>query len=558
MPMKHNKTTAKRFLKLIASTRKEDVQCSFACGQYGDTRVVAISRRKPTTVRSQLENMPWEGPEVEKKGKRPLEVKHLAFGIAKLEGTNLIIRCKKPMGAEGLAKAFRIYFKTNFKLVPLWGKVISKHMSDAAEENFAALPDDENLELISDEELERLQAETAHIEEDEAVDDWEDAFQPEDGSAEEKDNDHDATAGPQSNLPAPLREQIRGEVQKVAENALRVADSIGLPRRAELGDLVAKLAGWLERMLAATPADQREAVLYNTLARLTLDLAKVEALRDIQYVEKRSKAPAAENKEKRGEHDSKKENEILNGRINLSELRKDKLDPDEVVDVLFRYGVSEVTRRNLPYDVARATFQKIDKIVRSSWPKTTGAELVLAIDRLQKVIHAAFADDGRLINYLSLEKHKKDLATTPATGDGSIIPPVISEWKVVHSQARSQVHEIMEAAEATVRTWDPMMTIKKLGGSWAQVDNIFIQVAEEELERELLAIMGKVGDERAKAIEQAEATVEANLDWLNGNNIVALLDEPPFEGVPSGQVGAVLRNGLKGVAAVLSQLKVAA
>lgn len=170
MALKHNKATAKRSLKWIASSSREGVQCGFACGQYGpDMRVVLADRYPPSTMRSRLEKMEWDGPALSNKKR---DFAPMTTGIAELSGSTLVIRCKKQASAAALAKACRIYFKQTFKLTPPWSKVVAKRLTDADEKAFVELPGDDG--LITDAELEQLQAAAPQVDEDSAEDDWDD------------------------------------------------------------------------------------------------------------------------------------------------------------------------------------------------------------------------------------------------------------------------------------------------------------------------------------------------------------------------------------------------
>jgi hypothetical protein len=587
MVMKHNHTTAKRFLKLIASTRQGDKKVSFACGQYADTRVLLISRKRPKTARSLLPGMLWDGPHLQnvKKGQ---EVKALTHGIIDLEGTTLTVRCVKHMGAAGLSKVFRLYFKKNFKLTPPWSKIHCKKMSEADESAFVEL-DEEDGDPLGDHELEALQLSLRDVESDELVDDWDGADQPaadDDGSLAASDGEETDREDAARVLNKDPKESLlgdNGEVQlrSVVANGLRLADLIGLPDRPSEDDLFAKLTVWLNRMLVATDNAQREATLWNALARLTLALSSVENFHDIQHIEKSKKGP-----DKPGNHTEPvtdaagEDGKILDGRIDLAEITTDNVSPEEVVDALLEYGVAEVRRRLLPYDPEHAVFDKIDKIVRSGWPREAGEAQLKAIERLKAALQSAFIDDGRLIHYLGLEKYK---INPPAYGskkmeadellppyssevlpsydgnevadlENATIPPAITAWKQAHTDAKVQVDSIKAAVEKFLEKENSTSGVAALGGSWAKVENVFLQVDVDKLAQELQAVVGKVGSARLDAIKRASATVDANIAWLTSNEIVRFLDNPPFPEVQSGMVGLRLQDGLKGVAAALNQL----
>jgi hypothetical protein len=183
-------------------------------------------------------------------------------------------------------------------------------------------------------------------------------------------------------------------------------------------------------------------------------------------------------------------------------------------------------------------------MVGSGWPKEDGdAEgKRKAVQRLVAVVQQMFAKDDQLIGLLGFKK------ADTADGDNlvaSLVESIKEMWEAHRNAAIQQKDEVKRRVNQIVK-------VEALGGTWRHVDDIFLQI-DNEVADQLAAIIGQEGDARVKAVEAAADTVRVNLGYLSGNNIVDLLDNPPFD-VGQGAVGETLREGLDGVSKGLDRI----
>ncbi|TSD89902.1 hypothetical protein FFK22_005150 [Mycobacterium sp. KBS0706] len=558
----HNKARAKKSVAWIEETQRNGAECCIALAHLGfeGQSVALVMPSGLSGLTKKLQVMDYEGkPKKITTKKEKDQYKLIAIGLAKLGPDNVLnVRLKKG-SAQSLHKGLREYFRGGFGLEVPYDSIGTETNLPEDQENLFAQTEAENQLKFSSEETETDQpasaaeqpippvgkdpdsdSEGSPILTPTASEAGDDDVPEEDlmeGVEESESEDEDDEDNPLSDE---LKQGIATASATIAGHALSLSREIGVGQKAELGPLTDKIAAWLEDMLAGLSPEEREMRLHNLTSRLLLMLAYPENLRNLQYVDA---APAAGD----GDQDKPGREKLLVNGIDLDNVSTDDLNPEEVTESLFKLAKARAQERLLPYPLNQASPDRIAGMVASGWPKEDGdAEgKRKAVQRLVAVVQQMFAKDDQLIGLLGFKKNDA------ADGDNlvaSLVESIKEVWEAHRNAAIKQKDELKQKVQQIIGT-----RVENLGGTWGHVDDIFLQI-DGEISDQLAAISGQEGDARAKAIDAAADTVQTNLSYLDGNNIVDLLDNPPFD-VGQGAVGETLREGLTGVSDGLKRIE---
>ena len=558
----HNKARAKKSVAWIEETQRNGAECCIALAHLGfeGQSVALVMPSGLSGLTKKLQVMDYEGkPKKITTKKEKDQYKLIAIGLAKLGPDNVLnVRLKKG-SAQSLHKGLREYFRGGFGLEVPYDSIGTETNLPEDQENLFAQTEAENQLKFSSEETETDQpasaaeqpippvgkdpdsdSEGSPILTPTASEAGDDDVPEEDlmeGAEESESEDEDDEDNPLSDE---LKQGIATASATIAGHALSLSREIGVGQKAELGPLTDKIAAWLEDMLAGLSPEEREMRLHNLTSRLLLMLAYPENLRNLQYVDA---APAAGD----GDQDKPGREKLLVNGIDLDNVSTDDLNPEEVTESLFKLAKARAQERLLPYPLNQASPDRIAGMVASGWPKEDGdAEgKRKAVQRLVAVVQQMFAKDDQLVGLLGFKKN--DIAD----GDNlvaSLVESIKEVWEAHRNAAIKQKDELKQKVQQIIGT-----RVENLGGTWGHVDDIFLQI-DGEISDQLAAISGQEGDARAKAIDAAADTVQTNLSYLDGNNIVDLLDNPPFD-VGQGAVGETLREGLTGVSDGLKRIE---
>lgn len=553
----HNKARAKKSRDWIEETSRNNAECCIALAFIGkaDQPVALVMPAGLNGLSNKLKNMSYEGKPDKIDVKKDKDFKLVALGLVRLdqEGT-LNVRLKKG-SAKSLGKGLKEYFKDGFGIPVPYNSIAPEVALPEDQENLFGQTEAENQQKFSSEEADvdpqaTLAEQPAPAGGQDADSDsdgspvltpeaslaGDDDLPEEDGTEGVEESDSDDVEEDEA-LSDELKTGIATASATIAGHALSLSRQIGVERKAELGPLTDKIATWLEDMLAGLSPEEREMRLHNLTSRLLLMLAYPENLRNLQYVKT---APADD-----GEQDKPAREKVLVNGIDLDSVSTDDLNPEEVTESLFKLAKARAQERLLPYPLNQASPDRIAGMVASGWPKQDGdAEgKRKAVQRLVAVVQQMFAKDDQLIGLLGFKKAET------ADGDNlvaSLVESIKEMWEAHRNAAIQQKDEVKRRVNQIVK-------VEALGGTWRHVDDIFLQI-DDEISSQLAAIIGQEGDARSKAIEAAAGTVQTNLGYLSGNNIVDLLDNPPFD-VGQGAVGETLREGLEGVSKGLSRIE---
>ncbi|MGL4968480.1 MAG: hypothetical protein ACRC67_45125 [Inquilinus sp.] len=572
MPKPHKEAQARNFLKLIKSTLGKkndagtDLRCCFAAGAFrlgkpDETSVLVVRLVGLESLESTLKKMAYDNKKSGRKFKSSDPVKGEVLGWARYDGTNIRVDLKE--GSDSKAKKRIQGYFDDFEIG--YPKVrIDDPLSEAQKSGLEAIQEDNrnHFNMAEDDVLgEEGGADPQDVAAEQpspAVGDDADSdaegspiLTPQASEAGDDDvPDEDLMEGVEESdsedeeddeaLSDELKQGIATASATIAGHALSLSREIGVGQKAELGPLTDKIAAWLEDMLAGLSPEEREMRLHNLTSRLLLMLAYPENLRNLQYVDA---APAAGD----GEQDKPRREKLLVNGIDLDNVSTDDLNPEEVTESLFKLAKARAQERLLPYPLNQASPDRIAGMVASGWPKEDGdAEgKRKAVQRLVAVVQQMFAKDDQLIGLLGFKKNDT------ADGDNlvaSLVESIKEVWEAHRNAAIKQKDELKQKVQQIIGT-----RVENLGGTWGHVDDIFLQI-DGEISDQLAAISGQEGDARAKAIGAAADTVQTNLGYLDGNNIVDLLDNPPFD-VGQGAVGETLREGLTGVSDGLKRIE---
>ena len=556
----HNKARAKKSRDWIEETSRNNAECCIALAFIGkaDQPVALVMPAGLNGLSNKLKNMNYEGKPDKIDVKKDKDFKLVALGLVRLDQEGVLnVRLKKG-SAKSLGKGLKEYFKDGFGIPVPYNSIAPEVALPEDQENLFAQAEAENQQKFSSEEGEVDQPQGVAEQPGPAVGQDADsdtegspALTPEasvaggddvpeedlmEGVAESDSEDEEEEED--EPLSDELKQGIATASATIAGHALSLSRQIGVERKAELGPLTDKIAAWLEDMLAGLSPEEREVRLHNLTSRLLLMLAYPENLRNLQYV--KTTPPDAD-----GEQDKPGREKVLVNGIDLDTVSTDDLNPEEVTESLFKLAKARAQERLLPYPLNQASPDRIAGMVASGWPKEDGdAEgKRKAVQRLVAVVEQMFAKDDQLIGLLGFKK------TDTADGDNlvaSLVESIKEVWEAHRNAAIQQKDEVKRRVNQIVK-------VEALGGTWRHVDDIFLQI-DGEISDQLGAIIGQEADARSKAIAAVASTVEVNRGYLSGNNIIDLLDDPPFD-VGQGAVGETLRQGLAGISDGLKRIE---
>ncbi|MGO4124318.1 hypothetical protein AB4Z01_07940 [Inquilinus sp. YAF38] len=559
----HNKARAKKSRDWIEETSRNNAECCIALAFIGkaDQPVALVMPAGLNGLSNKLKNMNYEGKPDKIDVKKDKDFKLVALGLVRLDQEGVLnVRLKKG-SAKSLGKGLKEYFKDGFGIPVPYNSIAPEVALPEDQENLFAQTEAENQQKFSSEEADvdphatvaeqpgpaggqdaDSDSEGSPILTPEAGVARDDNLPEEDGTegVEESDSEDEEDDGDKP-LSDELKTGIATASATIAGHALSLSRQIGVERKAELGPLTDKITAWLEDMLAGLSPEEREMRLHNLTSRLLLMLAYPENLRNLQYVKT---TPPADD----GEQDKPAREKVLVNGIDLDSVSTDDVNPEEVTESLFKLAKARAQERLLPYPLNQASPDRIAGMVASGWPKQDGdAEgKRKAVQRLVAVVQQMFAKDDQLIGLLGFKK------ADTADGDNlvaSLVESIKEMWEAHRNAAIQQKDEVKRRVNQIVKVED-------LGGTWRHVDDIFTRI-DGKISDQLAAIVEQEGDDRSKAIQIVEGTVQANLSYLEGNTIIGLLDNPPFD-VGQGAVGETLREGLDSVSKGLKRIETTA
>ncbi|WP_075291376.1 hypothetical protein [Pararhizobium arenae] len=557
---KITKPLALQSLKIAVFSEMKRTYVSFVCGPQGpeNSNIFVMSRKNIQTVKGQARQLVWD--------KEKSNFKPIAYGACRLENGTLYIRTDgNGRGAASVvAKAAQDYFKKKLKITPPWGRVV-KEDEPIVEDLFLSDSADETVDLIGDLEIQSLVADAEATFGDAVTDsdgnetlDESDSGSEDGGSSDGERSESDSRDGdeqvPESGpkLDAHLEAEIKTQLEAIVKTLLAVSTAIGLKIDSSEADIIAKLFGWLERMLAGlSPAEQAEAAA-NWLSRLQLAISSsTQAMRDSTVVAgKNSSSTEDDEVLESGEEKTVADDSKTIPGVDLNNLTTDKLNDDEIVAALFNKAVEMLGDAGAEYDMSSASNGEASKFVKTNKVRLNATDATEVIRTMFALLEQSiFQTRDGLVRFLRLKR----LGVSEAS-QVSDIPEWIAEWKAAHASAVEQVEGVKDAAEKALKEEDESMSVAKLGGTWKYVDDIFVQVDVAEVEAELDNVHKASNDNRAAAIEKASATLQASLSWLSENNIVDLVDNAPFDGAEA-TVGATLGGSLQGLLERLSSLQ---
>ncbi|WP_225769737.1 hypothetical protein [Inquilinus sp. Marseille-Q2685] len=577
MPKPHKEAQARKFLALIKATHGKtneagtDIRCCFAGGAYkagkpDETSVIIVRPVGLESLEMTLKKMAYDNKKSGKKFKSSDPVRCEVVGWLRYDGSNIRVDLKE--GSDSKAKKRISEYFDDFGIGH--PKVrIDDALTEEQKSGLAAIQEENrNYFNMADDDVDGDEAgsdqQAGAAEQPASIDGDSDtegspiltptASEAGDDDVPEEDlmenvvqsDSEDEEEGDEP-LSAELQSGIATASSTIAGHAISLSRQIGgVGQKAELGPLTEKISAWLEEMLAALPPEEREMRLHNFTSRLLLMLAYPENLRNLQYVD--------DDKPETDEDKPGRETVMVNG-IDLDSVSTEDLTQEEVTQSLFNLAKVQAKQRQLPYPMNQASPDRIAGMVASGWPEEeddTGgkrraedvaADKRKAVQRLVAVIQQMFLKDESLIGLLGFKK------TETAKGDDlvtSLVESIKEVWEAHRNAAIKQKDEVKRRVNQIVK-------VEALGGTWRHVDDIFLQI-DGEISDQLAAIIGQAGEGRAKAIQAVAETIQTNLGYLDGNNIVDLLDNPPFD-IGQGAVGETLRSGLAGVSAGLKRIE---
>ncbi|SNB74716.1 hypothetical protein SAMN07250955_11230 [Arboricoccus pini] len=554
MAFKLTKEIAKKSLMTLLATRGEGKSpCAIAIAHDRKLNkyVFVATRKAMASARSDAGRaFEWAGGNpgyIDAKGKE-LKFPVLLHGLAKLDGSTLTVRAAKSM--PGLVQKAAVgFFKTGNKLVKPFAKVHTLPLTDADTDNYNVLEDDDPSAEVDD--FDKVMSEFA--EETSVADDDVDevstsaeAAEGPDANGDDGDTDQDEEekriAAAKAQLSESLRAKVQSEAARVAEHVIRISGIIGLPSRTTVGDLAAKLAGWLVQILAATPEAERENRLITFMQQLTLALCRAENLRDVQYTKKSNAATKTAGAEKADKADST----ILDGRLDLEDIETEAPSIEDVVQELFSQGMELARQRELPH-LDAANDLEIDQMVRANWPAEQGDKRLEVIRKLCANVSASFASDDRLALYLGLGRN------TPLAPEDIFIPPTLRTWDLALGRAESDLNTLKSDVQSALQAEDPSWSVEALGGNWDKVEDLFRGLNTARVKQAVRAIKGTRGSQRNDAIALAEQEVAAAQSYIAGSHVAMLLAQAP---IGSGDyVAPHLTHGLREMSDSLAQAR---
>ncbi|MBB4436572.1 hypothetical protein [Rhizobium esperanzae] len=527
--MKHNRTRAKKFLQLIDQTKnRADLEFCFAVGTVGDLRkpAVLVSKKKLNGLAQTLKNMPFEDDEDSSKENFSL----LRRGTGRMNENGVILVKLADGGKAGfpqVQKVMKKYF-VNFRM---------------------RLPDMQEAGILTEEDIQQFEMNAEENSQFLPPDDSEEFNRPmtaldsaegnSAGSVEETEERSKREGGAEllEQLLPEVKEGIAAAAATISNHAVSLSAQIGAGQTAELSHLTTKIADWLQRVLAATPPEEQEATLHNFAGRLLLMLAYPENLRNLQYVDDMPDGAG------QGETNGDRREEVVVNGIDLNRVPTGALDQDEVVESLFRLIKAKAQERQLSYPLENANSERIAKIVSSQWPKELGdaARRRAVVERLIAAVVPRLGNDDQLLVLLGIADQPERTKSIENS-----VESIIAIWQAHLDTALTLRDEVKSKINR-------MVDVEARGGTWRYVDDIFLQFGGE-LSDQLSAITERNGEALSSATERVRTTVQKKLDYLNGSDIVAMLDNPPID-IGPGTIGQTLREGLAAITDGLKRIE---
>ncbi|WP_105374999.1 hypothetical protein [Neorhizobium huautlense] len=531
MAKAHNRQRAQTFLNVIERTKgRVDVEFCFAVGTIGDPEkaVVLVSKSGLNSLAGTLKKMPYENG---KDSGKANDFALLRRGTGKMNEDGIILLRLARGGKAGFQQVNRRmkeYFKGFGLKLPQMQEAGVLTEEDVRQFEVTATKNSQYLPADDNEEFKQPMNTGKDAE-----------GSPAERVTKEEGLDQSEAAGEQQCLSDVLKRGVATAAATISNHVLCLSEQIGAGKTAELTPLTKKVGGWLEQMLAETPSDEQEAKLHNFTSRILLMLAYPENLRNLQYVDETADGVGQD-----ATHGTGPEEVAVNG-IDLNRVPTNTLDQDEVVEILFLLAKAKAQERQLPHPLEKANSEKIAMIVSSQWPKEDGdtARRREIVERLISVMEQRLGNDDQLIALLGFKLGDQPKGNEPAVG---LVESIRATWEERLEAASTLRDEVKSRI-------NQMVDVEGNGGTWQHVDDIFLQF-NGELSDQLTAIIEQEGEAMSNAIERVEATVQTKLSYLDGNAIVALLDNPPID-IGPGTIGQTLRDGLADVINGLKRIK---
>jgi hypothetical protein len=555
--VKITKALVRKSLKVIAFSEAEGKYVSFVWGMLDGRDVFVASRKGVQAVRSEANQLEWPEKLDKKQKDKDKGWKLVALGACKLEGSVLKVTGvgDKPLKGSPtqIRNGARQYFKNQHKLGLLWTDVVRDLDVTVSEDEFldAAVPD-ETIGLISDEDLDGAmvyafnkygdgpqiadEADNEATDVQHNADGWDGETIVGDDLPEAQVGDDTLEAKKEGPRPEPrldpaLSSQITEALEGIVTTLISVAQSIGLPLGGGHADIVAKLSGWLERILLALPPEKREAAAVNWLARLQLAInSSTQSMRDASVASPTKTQPSSPASEQEDKQQSDEEDgKIING-VDLNDLTTDELDADEVVRAVFEKALESLRKAAPEYDPSAATDANIRKMVDGVLARLKGVNTSDAISRMFETVKNAFQNREILFRYLGLPDvaPERAVVSTPIVPGRDAIPTWIATWRAAHGRAVDTVQKLKADAERALEMENRNWSVASLGGTWARVDDIFKQVDLDEVVQELQAVEEANEANLSITAQSAIATLRTSIEWLATNEIINLIETNPF------------------------------
>ncbi|MER8383769.1 hypothetical protein [Mesorhizobium sp. M1405] len=519
MSQVHSAQMAQRFLSVMRSAQAaKKLEFCFAVGTIviaGEKKPVVLVRKKGLKgLRVILEDMPYKTP---KGVQEPVDFKFLRSGTGTMnERSVIVVRLAK--GGTANFTAIKTQMKRYFKDLRV------------------SLPDIQEAEPLSEEDLNRFEIAAKANSDDLPSDDNQEIV---------KEN---LPEGAAEALSEGLKQTIATSAASIAAHSNRISRQTGLMQTAELGPLTNKIADWLKEILAATPVEERENALHNFTCRLLLMLAYDDNRRNLHYVDEapdgdEMKTDRPAKPDEAGVDDGAEREAINIGGIDLDRVARDPVDQAEVVETLFRMTKAEAQERRLPYPLENASSDRIAMMVSSQWPKEEGhaANRREILERLIAVLEQRLRNDDQLIAVLGLKKADK------LEGD------FLASVRSIKDKWQARLDGALVHWEETKSKINEKYDVKARGGTWTPIDELFQEI-NDAVANELADITNQVAEARFDAIERGEAIIESVFQYLDGNEFIQLLDNPPAAFAPI-TIGKTLRDGIGSVGSELKRIK---
>ncbi|MGO7564636.1 hypothetical protein ACC754_35110 [Rhizobium johnstonii] len=511
MSQVHSSQMAQRFLSLIRSTQAKDgVEFCFAVGTIviaGEKKPVVLVRKKGlTSLRRALEQMRYK---TAKGVQEPDDFKFLRSGTGRMNKEGIIV---VRLAKGGTAKFMAV--KTNMR----------RYFKDLR----LSLPDLQEAELLNEEDLNRFEI-AAQANADELPSDNQEVVEA------------NPAEGAEEALPEGLKGIVATSAESIAAHSIRISRQTGSLQTAELGPLTNKIADWLKAMLAATPLEEQEDALHNFTCRLLLMLAYDDNRRNLQYVDEAPDGDAVKT-DGSGVGDGVEREAFMLGGVDLNHVGRQPVEKAEVVETLFRMTKAAAQARRLPYPLETANSDRITMMVSSQWPKEEGqsASRREVFERLMAVVEQRLGNDDQLIALLGLKKSEK------------LNEELVVTVRSIKDQWQARLNAALAHWEETKTEITEKYDVKAAGGTFKPIDELLLDI-RDTISKELSDIIELGAKVKVDVIDRAEAVIEATRQFVDGNNLVQLLNNPPpsFSFI---KIGEMLRDGLATIAGELNRV----